>query len=375
MSQSKTPADGRGAIEQRDPIVEAAHRWRARIDDGGLNARGEEEFARWIAADPHHAAAYAEAEILWKALGAVPYDPVLDRPIPGERSTQTDKAIATDGGWWTRWLDYYSRPFAPTIAAGLLIVAVALAFYVDQSHEAPGEEEVSFELFDTAQGESRQVTLADGSEMNLGPATRVEVTIDGVARRAVLMTGHAYFAVTENLSSPFSVSVGAARVEVTGTAFDLQRRGDRLAVAVAEGQVQVSHPRILQPASDVGPTGEWSRGSSGFLESTTLSAGQTVTATRGVGLSTVGHIDVEDVGAWRFGQLVYVDARLADVVADLNRYSAEFIALDDAAANLELSGTFTVDDLSSIIDALQAALPVELLSEKDGQRIRLKPEA
>ena len=39
-----------------------------------------------------------------------------------------------------------------------------------------------------------------------------------------------------------------------------------------------------------------------------------------------------DIGAWRRGELIWVNAPVRDIIADLNRYSDHKIALFDAAA-------------------------------------------
>ncbi|MEM6576374.1 MAG: FecR domain-containing protein [Pseudomonadota bacterium] len=347
--------------EVGEPTVSEAHLWRARIDDGGLAGDEQAEFESWLAVHPENAAAFADAEILWAALGEVEYDAeLLDSAgaSPGSAVSELPASSRRAGlrlGW------------AAAASVAALAVALVAGFKLpigSQDELAPAPTQV----FRTGRGMPESFVLEDGSRLMLGPLSRVDVAIDDRQRTAELVDGDAFFDVVKQVGVPFSVGVGAARVDVTGTAFELRRRGNQLAVTVAEGEVRVSHPQVLD-RSEVNTA--WVRQLNAALRSVTLTAGQSVMATQGDGLGPVRLTPITDVGAWRMGQLIYVNAQLAEVVADLNRYAPYPVDIEENARALELSGTFAAADPEVLLDALTAALPVEVVDASVGKRIVL----
>ena len=73
----------------------------------------------------------------------------------------------------------------------------------------------------TATGESRTVTLADGSQVNLSGGSAIGVDITSEERRVRLLSGEAFFDVAHDAARPFTVEAGEARIVVLGTAFDV----------------------------------------------------------------------------------------------------------------------------------------------------------
>lgn len=343
-----------------------AHFWRARIADGGLEGRERAEFQRWMAEDPSHAAAFAESEILWEALGAIEYDADILQPMAGEREAFYES-------WLHRLSQSLRAPLSVTLAAGSTIAAVILIGMLFFDTGGGGGVDYAPVEFATGHGESRQINLDDGTRLFLGPRTRMSVHLTPTMRNAELLSGNAYFDVQPDASAPFRVTIGAAHVQVLGTAFDLNRRSDEVTVAVAEGEVRVSHPRLVTSKARADHPNEWRRGGSGFLDSVALKAGESIMASRAKGLGKTVPVAVTDVGAWRRGQLVYLNVLLSDVVADLRRYASFDVRLGTGAASLRLSGTFAADDPDALLEALTIALPIQVLDENGDKRIVLEP--
>jgi transmembrane sensor len=175
---------------------------------------------------------------------------------------------------------------------GLLAACLALAVFA-----LPGS------TYETRPGERRQIALADGSQITLAPASRLRAASRWRPRALSLERGEAFFVVAHQDDQPFTVQAGDALVRVVGTRFNVHRGADRdVRVEVEQGVVQVSE----------GPNGQ--------DRAVTLRAGQMAVAdARGL---TVGVLaQPELAGGWRQGRLAYDDAPLAEVVADLNRYS------------------------------------------------------
>ena len=69
----------------------------------------------------------------------------------------------------------------------------------------------------------------------------------------------------------------------------------------------------------------------------------------------------EEAGAWRLGHLSYIEAPLADLVADLNRYYAPGIRLSDPELGaFRLTASFRVEDIDTFLSTLPDAAPVRL---------------
>jgi transmembrane sensor len=332
-------------------IRQVAHEWRARMDDGGLNRQEKAEFDAWIAGDAEHAEAYAESELLWHALGHVSYD-ALGEAAP--RNAGTAWAGRVRQAW-------YGRPLKPI--AGLAAMAAAVAVFLTSALllQLPGGEPASpwsdAAAYVTRPGNVKEITLADGSRVTLGAKSQIDVLISDTERSVRLVAGTAFFDVQHDATRPFVVASGGAQVRVTGTAFDLQRKGDVLYVAVERGSVRVSQPFVPRVARQARQAGSWARHPGDMISGVSLSAGQGVRASRADGL---GKVVPAEAGVWRSGQLVYVSAPMEEVAADASRYSAKPIRVDASAEGMKLSGTFDTRDIDGLLAALQEALPVSV---------------
>ncbi|MFO6091469.1 amino acid ABC transporter substrate-binding protein, partial [Pseudomonas aeruginosa] len=63
-------------------------------------------------------------------------------------------------------------------------------------------------------------------------------------------------------------------------------------------------------------------------------------------------------GAWAQGMLVVENARLADLVAELGRYSPALLRVDPSIADLRVTGSFPLKDTRLALQALEPSLPV-----------------
>lgn len=91
----------------------------------------------------------------------------------------------------------------------------------------------------------RPLVLDDGSRLSAEPGTQLEL-VDNDARSFGLFLGQgrASFEVTPGGPRRWSIDCGVALVEVVGTAFQIERRGARVAVRVDHGVVVVRSERL-----------------------------------------------------------------------------------------------------------------------------------
>ena len=171
-------------------------------------------------------------------------------------------------------------------------------------------------------------------------------------------TGEAFFDVTSGSQRPFIVQTPDTLVRVLGTAFDVSINSASIDVAVADGRVE-----IIRPPDD---------GQALSTEDVkhVLTAGQQVTAPNRGRVEPVRSIRVEDVGAWRRGELAWADTPIKDIVADLNRYDegdVVLIAPDVADSRYTLS--VQTDDIDTALSLIATSLQLTVSTRVDGTRV------
>ncbi|MBS0384645.1 MAG: FecR domain-containing protein [Proteobacteria bacterium] len=181
----------------------------------------------------------------------------------------------------------------------------------------------------------RIVQLPDGGTLTLNRSAVAHLQWSSAQRRAILIRGEAAFRVIHNENAPFTVIAGPIELRDIGTEFNVLRTPGAVTVTVREGALDVSSA----------------------AKTLRLSAGDQATADGGRLSSRRVH--AEDAFAWRDGRLIYRDAPLSAVVADLNRYGATPITIADrAAAALRFSGVLVIDTPATMTSRLEAFLPV-----------------
>ena len=181
----------------------------------------------------------------------------------------------------------------------------------------------------------------------MNTATALSVRMGSDERRVILENGEAVFRVRHDHGRAFVVRAGDREVRDLGTVFDVLRHGGITAVAVSDGQVAVA------PATRGDPV--------------ILRAGERLTHTEGTNSSEVERIDPKLVTAWQSGYLIYRNAPLRDVIADLNRYFRVPIVLEGAGASTQhFSGVLVIRDEDAAVAQLTAFLPVVAVRDTKG---------
>jgi len=282
-------------------------------------------FSRWLRADPAHACAYAQAQVLWE-LSEVPASTLAD-----------EEAVALQG-----YLNAMDRSKRSSVrrwsgalamaACLLLIVAVGAGWQPSRWVDDLGADYV------TAPGEVKTVTLADQSRVTLDADSAIAVDFSHGERHIQLRRGAGFFSVSHT-GEPFVVGAGNGEARVLGTQFEVRLQPAGAQVTVLSGRVGVTPSKSGQQKI--------------------LTAGQQVTYADGVA-DELHAVDSESRLAWRDGWLNYYKAPLAEVVRDLRRYyPGRILLLNDDLGNRRVSGSFPSKDPQSVISALQAVLGFE----------------
>lgn len=316
-------------------IDREASEWLARLRMTRLTSAEEMVFRRW-STEPRNAAAFEEMSRTLEDVAALSSLAELEPPEPARR----------------RLMPRRNAPgLRQAAAAGIgVAAAAAVAIAVIPTIDRPDLTAA------TRVGELRAIVLPDGSRVTLGAKSRVAVRFDRGVRRVQLTDGEAFFDVVHDPAHPFEVETAGAVIRDIGTRFDVRRGANGVEVAVLEGSVQVRDRALITGAPR------------------TLKAGQRVTATQArIGpitapLASVGEVKTVPVaaGEWRSGQLSYDDTRLADVVADLNRYYGPGVKLASGAGDTRLAASFRVGEIDKFLTELPTVAPVDVTRDPSG---------
>lgn len=304
---------------------ESAALWAARLDGSDLSAAERQDLAAWLAAAPGHRALLADY---------CQFSTDLELLLP--------TLVATGGATLPATAASPRRKRVWLATGAALAAAAAVAFLAWPS--APAEQ---FESIATPAAHRQDLTLADGSRVELNAQTSLRVEISGDARRVQLASGQAFFRVAHDPSRPFTVETPAGAVRVTGTEFDVRAESAAaLEVVVATGAVQVrpAVPGDGQPPAPV-----------------TLGAGDRLQAgPEGLVRTNLSATELAEALAWRQGQAVFKGTPLSEALDRFARYHGVGLAATPAAAQLRIGGRFSLDDLDGFLATLEEILPVRV---------------
>lgn len=328
----------------KDVIAEAS-RWVVINRSDDMTAEQRASLEAWLSESPSHAQAFAEIEAV--AFGGASLKSLAS--LAPKSPKHHVNSVRSFRRAWSRRIS--SRPALSAMAG---IAASAAAVMLVMPNPIWPDLDVS-----TGIAETRILVLKDGSRLTLGPKSRVRVRLVADERYVELATGEAFFEVVHDINRPFVVSAGDTRVSVLGTKFDVSHNAATVSTGVLEGRVQVEEDAPL-----FRPTAKYLLNANQKIETranvTLLGRPSGAAVIRAAALP----------GEWREGRLTYSDARLADVVADLNRYYAPGIKLADTkAGEMRLTTTFMRNEIGTFFSNLPMTLPVTISRDETGTLI------
>lgn len=303
---------------------QAAFAWLSLLHDRP-SAGDQLTFSQWLRADPAHAEAYAQAQVVWE---------LSESPA---RTLADEEALALQG-----YLDVMDRPRRPQLlpwsgalamaACLLLMVSLGTGWQPQRWIDDLGADYVS------APGEIRTVILADQSQVTLDGDSAIAVDFSQGERHVQLRRGAGFFTVTHT-GEPFVVEAEKGEARVLGTQFEVRLQPHGAQVTVLSGRVGVTADRDG--------------------EQQVLTAGQQVAYGEGTA-QKLHAVDSEAQLAWRQGWLTYYKSTLGDVVEDLRRYyPGRIVLLNDELAARKVSGSFPSKDPQAVLNSLQGVMGFE----------------
>ncbi|RBL68287.1 FecR family protein [Pseudomonas sp. MWU13-2625] len=311
-----------------DAITDAAAHWCMRLHAADCSAEERLAFEQWRDAHPLHAFEYEAMLEIWDVAEHLP------RPQPPP-SVPLNKPVPA----WRRY----------AIAASVCAFALPLAAYSGWNLGWLPNSYQHFEASDNV----RQVTLKDGSQVELNLNTELTFSNYKDERRVTLKKGEAFFEVSHDLSHPFVVRAAEGKIRVTGTRFNVWLYEDQVRVNLIEGSVLVtSNTALPGDGLRLGPSMQAQYRHGDY----TPQISQTY--------------DNDSSLAWRSGKLVLDNLALNDALPLINRYLNKPLKLADANTGaIRVGGVYNIKELSGLVNTLPKVLPVYLTRNTEGDPV------
>jgi len=272
------------------------------------------------------------------------------KPVDVEAALRRVKARAAEPARpASRFATFTSRFEAIAAAAAIILVAGVFVWRrATDTKTAPVAQ-----TYATAVGQIDSVALSDGSQMVIGPATRVRV---GAGGREVELAGEAQFTVRHDERRPFTVRAGSAIVRDIGTRFTVRADSadGALRVAVTEGRVAVI------------------RGTDSLL----LDRGDVASGVQSGKLEVQRGVATDADLAWTQGRLVFRDTPLSAVAADLRRwYGVQLRVTDSSLLRRHYTGSFAGEPVDRVLSDIGLAFGARVERRGDTAYFRASPPA
>lgn len=311
-------------------IKDEAVRWIADMEGRNLRPEEQRHFDEWLAADERHARAYSEMLDIWHHLGAVPDSPALraNLPRPGQlqRGRPRIRISLVRGG-----------QRAPRRWVGAAVAACVALIIVGTVQDWPTRLRADA-LTET--GETRLVSLPDGSRIRIGTNSAVAYDFTEKKRSVTLIKGEAVFTVARDPTRLFEVEAAGGTTTALGTQFLVRHDGDKARVVVTEHSVRVvmASPDRMLPS---------------------LSEGQAVRYGP-EGFGPVATVNAADAIAWTDGALIFKNTPLEDVVSEISRYRRGYLHVAPNARAIRVSGVFHIDNPDAAIEQLRQSFGLKI---------------
>ena len=217
----------------------------------------------------------------------------------------------------------------------------------------------SMQTFTTATGERRDLTLADGSHIELTTDTQLRLAGTSRHQNVWLDKGEAYFQIIHDPHREFVLHATKLRIVDLGTEFSVRRNSDRIQITVVKGSVEVES---TDPQKRLGAV--------------RLLPGEVAIASNGaINVAKKSPSQIDDSLTWRRGILVFDHMPLAKVASEFNRYNLIKIHIDGAAISTKtISARLPATDVSVFARMAQEFLGLQVTRTNTEIRISARNE-
>ncbi len=209
----------------------------------------------------------------------------------------------------------------------------------------------STKAYATGYGEKMEVVLPDGSTVRINANSKITVPTnwDKTALREVKLDyGEAYFEVEKTplaMNPKFVVNTQNMKVEVLGTAFNVNSRRKKTTVALAEGKVNLKTKSGLQKIMNPGDIVSF------LVEDETLS-------------NVLG--DQSYYLSWLDNRIVLNNTSLLEIALIIEDHFGIKVEINDKALQQRaLTGTFSDEDIDIIIRSIESSLDIKAVIKQN----------
>jgi len=321
---------------------------------------------RWLEAHPDEAAALAAlGDASAKLVSATPPDLDVEAalasvtrrrdaandvdviPIDSRRlARRTVVPVAAPARRWQRFA-------IPAAAAAVLLIGGRLAWHsIQDAGYTPGQGAPQVVATNTQRD---SVRLSDGTRVVLAPGSKLTVAAGyGTNVREVELEGEAYFDVHHDEARPFLVRANGAAIRDLGTTFTVRALGGQgVRVAVTSGSVSLAAAQAAPNAAVVLQPGD---------AGTIATDGRTLVERGGV---------TEPDTAWTRGRLVFREAPIATVRAELRRWYGIDLQIDSSLASSHLTMTVDGESTDRVLETIALSLGAQV--SRQGSVAVIKP--
>jgi transmembrane sensor len=303
----------------QEQMKREAQHWLVRLSSGQATAADADALKAWCGQSSLHAKAFAEANLLWEALGPAAGN-VDQAPPPAANSN----------------IAFGRRAFL----GGAIAASAAGAFYLAWRPPLelwPSASEFAAD-YRTAAGQRRQITGENGVSIDLNTKTSLNVRRGDQGQSFDLVSGEAAVATAQKLAAPISITAAGGEVRTSDARFNLRCEGSGAVVTCERGSVDIAYAGTV----------------------TTLQSGRRVSYGDGV-IAAASTADPAVTMAWREGKLVFRGTPLSEVVDEINRYrSGRIVLMNEALGRRPVDASIPIDRVGDLIDLIRQAYGARL---------------
>ncbi|WP_412066291.1 FecR family protein [Rhizobium sp. SYY.PMSO] len=332
---NKRKYDVLNSESEGEKIEMEAAEWVVRLD-GQVSSSDQHAFRLWLSKSENHERAFSIASAVWAEAAAL------------QKSARP--AYYQDTSFTAPVVQGYFRPKSRRIFGPVAALAACLTAIIGGTTYWVGDPIIALTAdYHTEPGEQRLIKLVDGSTIELGPNSAIDIRFSSEERRVELLSGVAYFIAAPRAGSEkrsFIVESAGGQVTAVGTQFSVDRLEDGADVIVAEHQVDVA---LMTRDENQLPI--------------RLPEGSRVHYSEAAGVGSVEKVDIEQATGWRRGRLVFDDVPLSRVITELNRYRRGRIVIANKDIALRrVSGVFDTRDLGTALGRIATELNLRTAS-------------
>ncbi|MBJ9976730.1 FecR domain-containing protein [Pseudomonas sp. S75] len=293
--------------------VDEAIAWLVRLRFDEPNPQRERQFQCWLAEHPHNTLAWQRVSSLGDSLAG----------LPGALSRRTLENTRRQRLGRRDTLKLLAGLAVGTGAAWTLREPLGLPALMADSR--------------TATGERRDLRGSDGSQLQLNTASAIDLRYSASQRLLNLIRGEVSLASNPNDNRPFHIRTRIAQFSTRDGHLVLRENEAGLLLAVRRGEVQLAGPSA--PSRRIGAGEVLQFDATGHAEPVRLAA---------------------DPWGWTDGVLSVQRMPLGAFLAELSRYRTGILRCAPQVADLQVSGTYQLDDTEQILRLLATTLPVRV---------------